>query len=129
MAFAKFKGIKLNVNKLPVQKKSFVDNVITTDEYYKLLSCLKSDNKMKGYWMIRFLGQTGARVSEFVRFEKKTLEDGYIDLDTKCHSRRILVPDKLIKESKEYFAGVQDGGCFLDKKRGSILLQGALIHY
>ena len=126
MAFAKFKGIKLNVNKLPVQKKSFVDNVITTDEYYKLLSCLKSDNKMKGYWMIRFLGQTGARVSEFVRFEKKTLEDGYIDLDTKCHSRRILVPDKLIKESKEYFAGVQGRWLFPGQKKGQHITAGGV---
>lgn len=71
IAFAKFKGIKLNTNKLPVQKKSFTDNVISEEEYHKLLKCLKADNDMKGYWMIRFLGQTGARVSEFVRFEKK----------------------------------------------------------
>lgn len=126
IAFAKFKGIKLNVNKLPVQKKSFVDNVISEEEYYKLLSCLKSDNKMKGYWMIRFLGQTGARVSEFVRFEKKTLEDGYIDLDTKCHSRRILVPDKLIKESKEYFAGVQGRWLFPGQKKGQHITAGGV---
>ena len=118
MAFAKFKDVKLNVSKLPVQKKSFVDNVISEEEYNKLLKCLKADNKMKGYWMVRFLGQTGARVSEFVRFEKKTLEDGYIDLDTKCHSRRIWVPDKLIEESKEYFAGVQGRWLFPGNKKG-----------
>lgn len=120
IAFAKFKGIKLNTNKLPVQKKSFTDNVISEEEYHKLLKCLKADNDMKGYWMVRFLGQTGARVSEFVRFEKKTLEDGYIDLDTKCHSRRILVPDTLIKESKGYFSGVQGRWLFPGQKKDSI---------
>ena len=116
--YNKFKGTKLNVSKLPVQKKSFVDNVISVEEYNKLLKCLKADNKMKGYWMVRFLGQTGARVSEFVRFEKKTLEDGYIDLDTKCHSRRIWVPDRLISESKEYFEGVQGRWLFPGQKKG-----------
>lgn len=126
IAFAKFKGIKLNVNKLPVQKKSFVDNVISEEEYYKLLKCLKADNKMKGYWMIRFLGQTGARVSEFVRFEKKNLEDGYIDLDTKCHSRRILIPDRLIEESKEYFAGVQGRWLFPGQKKGQHMTTGGV---
>lgn len=126
MAFAKFKGIKLNTNKLPVQKKSFTDNVISEEEYHKLLKCLKADNDMKGYWMVRFLGQTGARVSEFVRFEKKTLDDGYIDLDTKCHSRRILVPDTLIKESKGYFSGVHGRWLFPGQKKGQHMTTGGV---
>ena len=118
MAYANFKGITLSMKKLPVQKKSFVDNVISTEEYHKLLNCLQENKNMRGYWMVRFLAQTGARVSEFIQFDKKTLEDGYIDLDTKCHSRRILIPDKLIEESKEYFEGVQGRWLFPGKKKG-----------
>ena len=57
---------------------------------------------------------------------KKTLEDGYIDLDTKCHSRRILVPDKLIKESKEYFAGVQERWLFPGQKKGQHITAGGV---
>lgn len=119
IAYANYKGIKLNIKKLPIQKKSFVDNVITEEEYHKLLNCLQSDNDMRGYWMVRILAQTGARVSEFIRFNKKTLEDGYIDLDTKCHSRRILIPDKVIEESKDYFEKVQGQWLFPGLKDGN----------
>ena len=117
IAFAKFKGIKLNVNKLPVQKKSFVDNVISEEEYYKLLKCLKADNKMKGYWMIRFLGQTGARVSEFVRFEKKNLEDGYI-------SQPAFFGAEFPHE--HYFAGVQGRWLFPGQKKGQHMTTGGV---
>lgn len=91
------------VKKLKLVKTSFAENVITLEEYNHLLKCLMEDGNERGYWMVRFLAQTGARVSEFVRLPRSCLESGYCDMPSKGRIRRIYVPDKLIEESREYF--------------------------
>lgn len=90
------KGIKIH-------QSTTVENVITLEEYEKLLSGLKKDGNKKGYWMIKFLAKTGARVSEFIRLTKDGLDTGYCEMWTKGKIRRIYIPQALIKESNEYF--------------------------
>lgn len=105
--FAEFKDIRLdNVQRTPVPKRQFATNIISKHEYDKLLQYSKNKGDMRFYWIVKYLGMTGARVSEFIRFNKQMLKDGYIDLDTKCHSRRVYVPQNLINESASYFETV-----------------------
>ena len=92
------------VKKLKVVRTSFVENVITPEEYSYLLECLLKDGNERGYWMIRFLAQTGVRVSEFVRLPKSCLEAGCCELPSKGRIRRIIIPDVLIEESRDYFS-------------------------
>lgn len=92
------------VKTIKIQKQLSVENVVTLDQYTRLLQCLQEDGKEKTYWMIKFLAKTGARVSEFVRFERKHLEAGEATMWTKGKMRRILIPKSLVDESKEYFA-------------------------
>ena len=48
------------------------------------------------YFLIRFLGATGARVSELVQFKAEHLRVGYFDLYTKGGKvRRLFVPKEL----------------------------------
>ena len=52
------------------------------------------------YFLIRFLGTTGARVSDLVQF-KEHLRVGYFDLYTKGGKvRRLFVPKELCTEAK-----------------------------
>lgn len=90
------KGIKIH-------GASSVENVITLEEYYRMLEGLKKDSNEKGYWMIKFLAKTGARVSELVCMTKDCLDIGYCELLTKGKIRRIYIPENLIEESREYF--------------------------
>lgn len=90
------KGIKM-------QQSSSVENVISLEEYNKLISGLKEDGNTKGYWMIAYLAKTGARVSEFIRIPKKSLDIGYAEMWTKGKIRRIYIPQNLINESKDFF--------------------------
>lgn len=92
------------VKSIKIHKQNTVENVITKEEYEYLLNCLKEDGKERDYWMIQFLAKTGARVSEFVRFERKHLENGEVQLWTKGKIRKILIPIDLIEESKCYFS-------------------------
>lgn len=89
------KGIKIH-------NAAAIENVISLDEYQKLIRCLKTDGNIRGYWMIKYLAKTGARVSEFVRLTKKSLDFGYCEMWTKGKMRRIYIPQALIEESREY---------------------------
>lgn len=90
------KGIKIH-------QSTTVENVISLREYNQLLNGLQQDGNEKGYWMIKFLAKTGARVSEFVRLTKDGLECGYCEMWTKGKIRRIYIPKSLAEESWKYF--------------------------
>lgn len=90
------KGIKIH-------QSNTVENVISLEEYERLLNGLQQDGNEKGYWMIKFLAKTGARVSEFICLTKDGLETGYCEMWTKGKIRRIYIPKSLADESREYF--------------------------
>lgn len=107
----KVKGIKIH-------KQSSVENVISIEEYFYLLKSLEEEKRERDYWMIQFLAKTGARVSEFVRFERKHLEIGEVQLWTKGKIRKILIPQNLIEESKEYFDKTPENKWMFPNKYG-----------
>lgn len=109
------KGIKIHGN-------SSVENVITLEEYHLLLEGLKNDGNEKGYWMVKFLAKTGARVSEFLKLTKDCLECGYCEMWTKGKIRRIYIPQSLIEESREYFSK-QDGDYLFPGRHGRQMTQ------
>ena len=55
---------KLKLPFVRVQQKSYLENVISEADYEYFKSCLKKDDEMFWYFVIRFLAATGARVSE-----------------------------------------------------------------
>ena len=56
------------VKSLKVQKSYALDNVITVEDYEYLKERCKADGNLRWYFIIRFLGATGARISEFLKF-------------------------------------------------------------
>lgn len=112
------KGIKIH-------NATSVENVITLEEYYQMLEGLKQDGNEKGYWMIKYLAKTGARVSELVRMTKDCLDTGYCELWTKGKMRRIYIPKELIDESRKYFMGCPTEYLFCSRyKDGHITTRG-----
>lgn len=106
--FCRFLGkTELCVKTVKIHQSSSVENVISVEEFSFLLNSLKKDKDEKGYWMIKFLGKTGARVSEFTKLTKEGLEKGYCEMWTKGKIRRIYIPKTLITESKSYFENVK----------------------
>lgn len=107
----KVKGIKIH-------KQNTVENVPTLDEYNYILGCLEQDGDWKAYWIIKFLAKTGARASEFIRFERSHLERGEVTLWTKGKIRKILIPENLIEESKGYFSSIPDNRLMFPNRYG-----------
>ena len=97
-----------------------LENVISIKEYNYLTKRLKTSGRTKMYFMIKFLALTGCRVSELVRLTKDSLETGECVLWTKGKMRRIFIPEKLIKESEEYFSTVKSEYLFPNKNGGKM---------
>lgn len=83
-----------------LQTASFLDTVISNKDYLALKRKLKKDGPELWFFVVWFLGATGARVSELLKFKAEHLSSGYMDLCSKGGKvRRIYIPDVLCHEA------------------------------
>lgn len=103
--FLKFIGKRnWELEQVKIQKKTFLENVISNADYEYLKNSLKKDDKMFYYFVVRFLGATGARISEFLEFKVEDIKLGYMDIYGKGNKlRRIYIPKALQEEALNYF--------------------------
>ena len=84
------------------QQKPFLNNIISKRDYEKLKKGLLKDQDLFWYFVVRFLGATGARVSELVQIKAEHIAVGCMDLYTKGGKmRRIYFPKQLCREMAE----------------------------
>ncbi len=110
------------------QKRTYMDNIISQKDYEKLKRQLKQDNNMYWYFVVRFLGSTGARISELLQIKIEDLALGYLDLYTKGGKiRRLYLPRVVCEEALPYFRdqGVESGFIFLNR-RGTLITSRAI---
>ena len=112
------------VKQIKIHSSSSVENVISVEEYTKLLDGLEKDGDERGYWLIKYLAKTGARASEFVRLDKSGLEKGYCEMWTKGKIRRIYIPKYLMEESAQYFETVDSDLLFPSKYSKQMTTRG-----
>ncbi len=99
LEFIKKQNLKIKAVK--VQQRSFLENVISDADYAFLKRKLKRENNKEWYFIVRFLGATGARISELIKVKVEHVRLGYIDLYTKGGKiRRIYIPLALRKETE-----------------------------
>lgn len=83
------------------QKKTFCDNAINEEQYYKLIEWSK-DNQRKVWLICKVIASTGVRVSELISLKTNDIQKGYVDIVGKGgKSRRIYFPQALLEEIKE----------------------------
>lgn len=110
-----------------VQQKAFLENVISEADYEYFKSCLKQDNDLFWYFVIRFLATTGARVSELIQIKAEHIKLGHLDLYSKGGKlRRIYIPKSLQEEALSWLATKQQesGFIFLNKYGQRITTRG-----
>lgn len=116
--------------KLPfvrVQQKAFLENVISEADYEYFKNCLKRDDEMFWYFVIRFLAATGARVSELIQIKVEHIKLGHLDLYSKGGKlRRIYIPKALQDEALSWLSGKhqESGFIFLNKYGERITTRG-----
>lgn len=123
--FIKKPSLKLKFVKL--QQKTFLENVISDADYEFLKNKLWKDKNYNWYFVVRFLGATGARVSELIQFKYENVTRGYIDLYTKAGKiRRIFIPCSLQKKAIAYYTSINrtSGYLFLNTQGQQITTRG-----
>lgn len=124
MAYSKMKGVNLTVKKVKYQKQTSVENVITEEEYQRLLDGLSADGNWQWYWNVRLLAATGCRVSEVIRLTKADYDNGEAEMWTKGKVRRILIPEMFRVESAEHYAQLADGELLVAGRYGTMTTRG-----
>lgn len=103
--------------KLPavrIQQKTFLENVISEADYIYFKNCLKRDENMLWYFVVRFLAATGARVSELVQIKAEHITIGHLDLYSKGGKlRRIYIPKSLRDEALVWLQDKQQDSGFI----------------
>lgn len=121
---------KWKLSSVKVQQKPFLENVISEADYLYFKNCLKNDNELYWYFVVRFLAATGARISELTQIKSEHVEIGYLDLYSKGGKlRRIYIPSALQKETKKWLreTGKESGFIFLNKYGERITSRGIAI--
>lgn len=92
---------KLKLSFIKIQQRTFIEDVISHADYLFLKRNLRNENNWKWYFVIWYLGATGARVSELVKIKVEHVEMGYFDIYSKGGKvRRLYIPKKLRNETK-----------------------------
>lgn len=117
----------LKLRFINVQSKSFLENIISDADYEFFKNKLLKDSNYEWYFIVRFLGATGATVSELIQFKYEHIVRGYIDLYTKSGKiRRIFIPKKLGNKANEFYKSINrtEGYLFLNKGGEQITTRG-----
>lgn len=78
------------------QQKPFLEDVISEADYEYLKKRLENEKDRKWYFIVRFLGATGARISEFLQFKVEHVRAGKVDIYGKGGKlRRVYIPASL----------------------------------
>lgn len=105
---------ELKLSFVKFQQSNFLDRVISNADYEYLKNQLLKDLNYKWYFVVRFFGATGARVSELIQFKIEDVKLGFIDIYSKGGKiRRIYIPKALLKESLEWVSTLEEKTGFL----------------
>ena len=87
------------IKNVKMQNKTYLNNVISVKEFREMYRYAKQNKKEKYYFIIKFMGYTGARISEVIKTDVNSVIRGYLEVISKGGKfRRIYIPENLQKE-------------------------------
>ena len=118
-------GYRLAAVKL--QHRPFLDNVISQRDYERLKKGLREDHDVFWYFVVHFLGSTGARISELLQIKAEHIRMGYMDLYSKGGKvRRVYFPETLCRDALDWLEtrGLQTGFVFTNRNGAPFTARG-----
>ena len=115
---------KLKLKSVRMPKNTFLENVISQEEYVYLKKKLGQEPDLRWYFIVWTLAATGARISELVRMRVDHVRTGRFDLYSKGGKiRRLYFPGVLREELLEWI-GHREGLLFLNNRGKPITPRG-----
>ncbi len=109
------------IKNVKMQNKTYLNNVISTEEF-KMMYEYAKQNKKKYYFIIKFMGYTGARISEVIKTDVNSIEKGYLEIISKGGKfRRIYIPENLQKELIKWIKENAIEGYIFKNKYGQVI--------
>lgn len=115
---------------VPVQQRSCLENLISTAEYERFKECLRLENNKQMFFCVCFMAMTGVRISELIKIQAHHVRSGHIDIYGKGGKfRRIFIPERLRAETLVWMAssGREEGSIFLNHSGRQISVRGVSI--
>ena len=107
LRYCDYKDIPMKLKSIKEPKKTYIENVISVQQYEHLMNCLKIEN-IRWYYNILLISRTGMRISEALKIRKKDVISGKVDIYTKAHMRTVYFPKSLRDELSEYLENFKD---------------------
>lgn len=113
-----------------IQQKNFLENVISNADYAFFKNQLKKDKNMDWYFVVRFLGATGARVSELIEIKVEHVKIGHVDIYSKGGKiRRLYIAKSLQREALKWLKSKnKDSGYLFCNRNGNKLTPRGIAH-
>ena len=110
----------LKIRSIKIPKTSFLDNVISNEDYLYYKKRLRREKDKRWYFIVWTLATTGARISELVQLKSEHVRAGYIDIYSKGGKvRRLYFPIRLRRELMAWME--QDSGYLFLNRYGAPL--------
>ena len=91
------------IKNVKMQNKTYLNNVISLEEFKQMYDKVKNTKREKYYYLIKFMGYTGARISEVVKLDVTSVKNGYMETISKGSKfRRIYIPKDFQNELIKY---------------------------
>ena len=91
------------IKNVKMQNKTYLNNVISLEEFKQMYDKVKNTKREKYYYLIKFMGYTGARISEVIKLDVTSVKNGYMETISKGSKfRRIYIPKDFQNELMKY---------------------------
>lgn len=117
----------LKIKTVKTPKSSFLDHVISNEDYLFFKSKLRGEKDPRWYFIVWTLAATGARISELVQIKKEHVRAGYYDIYSKGgRFRRIYLPIRLREELYDWI-DEESGYLFVNRFGDQITPRGIAV--
>lgn len=131
MQYCQYKEIPMKLKQVKEQKQTYIENVITIEQYERLVQALKADGKERWAVYVMLLAKTGMRISEALKVTKKDILSGSVTMFSKGRMRTIYFPKSLVSEISGFLEEMDDDDVLItiSKKGVSEGLQRYAVKY
>lgn len=118
----------LKVKLLRTQRRGSREDIITLEDYKRLLRYARKRDEMDMYYLMKVLAMTGIRVDELKFITVENIQLNYITVTNKGKSRTVIMRQDLARELRKYCRTkcIRQGVIFVGKKEGCMMAKSTI---